>query len=129
MAVITAILELGFKINGMTIALNSTLAEFKERVASRQARIGIVGMGYVGLPLALLFSEERFRVTGFDIAARKVSKLNAGGSYIVRILPADIQRAQKSGFSRHRRITPRSPPWTPSSSVFPPHSMSITSPI
>jgi UDP-N-acetyl-D-glucosamine dehydrogenase len=83
----------------MTIALNSTLADFKERVASRQARIGIVGMGYVGLPLALLFSDERFCVTGFDIAPDKVSKLNAGESYIVRILPADIQKAQKSGFS------------------------------
>jgi UDP-N-acetyl-D-glucosamine dehydrogenase len=83
----------------MTIALNSTLAGFKERVASRQARIGIVGMGYVGLPLALLFSEEKFRVTGFDIAPDKVSKLNAGDSYIVRILPEDIQKAQKSGFS------------------------------
>ena len=84
---------------GMTIALRSTLAESKQRVETRQARIGIVGMGYVGLPLALLFSEERFRVTGFDVAADKVSTLNAGGSYIVRILPAAIQEAQKSGFS------------------------------
>jgi UDP-N-acetyl-D-glucosamine dehydrogenase len=55
-------------------------------------------MGYVGLPLALLFSAERFRVTGFDIAADKVQILNAGGSYIVRILPEEIQEAQKSGF-------------------------------
>ena len=83
----------------MTIALNSTLAEFKERVESRQARIGIVGMGYVGLPLALLFSDENFRVTGFDIAEDKVSTLNAGRSYIVRILPTEIQKAHKSGFS------------------------------
>ena len=89
----------GFTIVGMTIALRSTLAESKQRVETRQARIGIVGMGYVGLPLALLFSEERFRVTGFDVAADKVSTLNAGGSYIVRILPAAIQEAQKSGFS------------------------------
>ena len=56
-------------------------------------------MGYVGLPLALLFSGERFQVTGFDIAPDKVEKLNAGGSYIVRILPAAIQGAQKAGFS------------------------------
>jgi UDP-N-acetyl-D-glucosamine dehydrogenase len=41
-------------------------------IASRQARIGIIGMGYVGLPLALLFSEQRFQVTGFDVDARKV---------------------------------------------------------
>ena len=82
----------------MTIALSSTVAELKQRVESRQARIGIVGMGYVGLPLALLFSNERFRVTGFDIATDKVSTLNTGGSYIVRILPAEIQKAQKAGF-------------------------------
>ncbi len=84
----------------MTIAIGtSTLAELKQRVESRQARIGIVGMGYVGLPLALLFSEEKFRVTGFDVAVDKVSTLNAGGSYIVRILPEAIQQAQRSGFS------------------------------
>jgi UDP-N-acetyl-D-glucosamine dehydrogenase len=65
---------------------------------TREARIGIVGMGYVGLPLALLFSGERFRVTGFDIATDKVKTLNAGASYIVRILPAAIQEAQQAGF-------------------------------
>ena len=65
---------------------------------SREARIGIVGMGYVGLPLALLFSGERFRVTGFDIEPEKVATLNAGGSYIVRILTDEIQAAQKAGF-------------------------------
>jgi UDP-N-acetyl-D-glucosamine dehydrogenase len=55
-------------------------------------------MGYVGLPLALLFSGEGFRVTGFDIAADKVATLNAGRSYIVRILPQAIVEAQKAGF-------------------------------
>ena len=65
---------------------------------SREARIGIIGMGYVGLPLALLFSEERFHVTGFDIEPEKVKALNSGGSYIVRILPETIQKAQKAGF-------------------------------
>jgi len=74
------------------------LSELKKKVENRQARIGIVGMGYVGLPLALLFSSEGFEVTGFDIEERKVSTLNAGGSYIVRILPDAIQKAQKSGF-------------------------------
>jgi len=82
----------------MAIVTGTTLAELKRRIESRRARVGIVGMGYVGLPLALLFSNERFRVTGFDIAADKVAALNAGGSYIVRILPAEIQKAQGSGF-------------------------------
>jgi UDP-N-acetyl-D-glucosamine dehydrogenase len=74
------------------------LADLKRKMTTREARIGIVGMGYVGLPLALLFSGERFQVTGFDVAANKVEALNAGGSYIVRILPAAIQEAQKAGF-------------------------------
>src|SRR3954451_15175593 len=83
----------------MTSALATTLAELKQRIESREARIGIVGMGYVGLPLALLFSDERFRVTGFDISTDKVSTLNAGGSYIMRIRPEEITNAHRSGFS------------------------------
>ena len=82
----------------MSTAPVSRLAELKRKFESREARIGIIGMGYVGLPLALLFSGERFRVTGFDIAPDKVKTLNAGGSYIVRIPPAVIQEAQKAGF-------------------------------
>ncbi|RRA49670.1 nucleotide sugar dehydrogenase [Acidipila sp. EB88] len=69
-----------------------------DRVQNRTARIGIVGMGYVGLPLALLFSEERFAVTGFDIDPKKVETLNAAGSYIVRIPGTEIAAAQRSGF-------------------------------
>jgi len=76
----------------------SRIDALKHKMEAREARIGIVGMGYVGLPLALLFSGEGFRVTGFDIEPAKVAKLNAGGSYIVRILPELIQAAQKSGF-------------------------------
>jgi UDP-N-acetyl-D-glucosamine dehydrogenase len=82
----------------MNPAATTTLSELKKKIESRHAQVGIVGMGYVGLPLALLFSGEGFVVTGFDIEERKVSTLNAGGSYIVRILPDAIQNAQKSGF-------------------------------
>jgi UDP-N-acetyl-D-glucosamine dehydrogenase len=67
-------------------------------VDQRTARVGIIGLGYVGLPLTLLFSEERFRVTGFDIDATKVASLNAGRSYIHRIEPEHIRMAQRSGF-------------------------------
>lgn len=74
-------------------------ADFARKIESRQARIGIVGMGYVGLPLALLFSDARFCVTGFDIDPRKVTMLNHGDSYIVRIPSSQIQRARESGFS------------------------------
>ena len=82
----------------MTIATGSSPADLISKVATRQARIGIVGMGYVGLPLSLLFSGEGFQVTGFDIAEDKVGVLNSGGSYIVRILPEQIRQAHKSGF-------------------------------
>ena len=86
--------------NSMTISLaSSRLAALKQKIDSREARIGIVGMGYVGLPLALLFSGQRFRVTGFDVEPSKVKTLNTGGSYIMRILPCEIQEAQKAGFS------------------------------
>ena len=82
----------------MTIAAPSRIEELKRKMETREARIGIVGMGYVGLPLALLFSNEGFRVTGFDIEPAKVATLNSGNSYIVRITPESIQQAQKSGF-------------------------------
>jgi len=81
-----------------TTAAPTRLEAIKRKFETREARIGIVGMGYVGLPLALLFSNERFRVTGFDIAPEKVDTLNSGRSYIVRILPEQIQSAQLAGF-------------------------------
>ena len=67
-------------------------------VEKRELRVGIIGLGYVGLPLVLLFSQEGFRVTGFDIDAAKVDRLNAGGSYIHRIDPQQIKSAQDKGF-------------------------------
>lgn len=55
-------------------------------------------MGYVGLPLALLYSEQKFPVTGFDIDARKITTLNEGGTYIFRIPATEIQEARARGF-------------------------------
>ena len=69
-----------------------------EGIERRTARVGIIGLGYVGLPLALLFSEERFRVTGFDVDGAKVEQLNAGESYLHRIEREHIRTAQESGF-------------------------------
>jgi UDP-N-acetyl-D-mannosaminuronate dehydrogenase len=70
---------------------SSLLSELKPRVETRQARIGVIGLGYVGLPLALLYTEAKFRVTGFDIDQNKVATLTSGGSYIHRIPPTDLQ--------------------------------------
>ena len=74
-------------------------SELKSKIERRQAKVAIIGMGYVGLPLALLYSERKFPVTGFDIDERKVSTLNSGGSYIFRITSPEIQQARKQGFS------------------------------
>ena len=82
----------------MKAVISDSSSVLKHKLETREARLGIVGMGYVGLPLALLFSAEHFRVTGFDIAADKVATLNAGRSYIVRISPEAIAEAQAAGF-------------------------------
>jgi UDP-N-acetyl-D-glucosamine dehydrogenase len=75
-----------------------TLQQWLARVASRECHVGIIGLGYVGLPLALLFSDARFRVTGLDIDASKVNTLNDGRSYIHRVEPEHILQAQSAGF-------------------------------
>ena len=59
--------------------------ELLSLLESRKATIGIIGLGYVGLPLVLRFGEEGFKVIGFDVDSQKVSKLNAGESYIRHI--------------------------------------------
>ena len=83
----------------MTISNSVTFsAEFKQKIATRQARIGIIGLGYVGLPLALLYSEQRIRVTGFDIDRRKIDTIANGGTYIYRIPATEIQAAKSAGF-------------------------------
>lgn len=53
-----------------------------ERIIRKEAKVGIVGLGYVGLPLALAFSEKGFSTTGFDVDATKVASLHNGVSYI-----------------------------------------------
>jgi UDP-N-acetyl-D-glucosamine dehydrogenase len=82
----------------MTDVVTGSVAAIRQKIENREARIGVVGLGYVGLPLALLFSEEHFVVTGFDIDAVKIDSLNQGKSYIFRIPETQIQSAQQIGF-------------------------------
>src|SRR5437588_6624152 len=79
-------------------AINTHL-QLASKFRERTAKVGIMGLGYVGLPLALLFTDERFPVTGFDVDEKKVTTLNAGESYIYRILPTEIQGARAKGFA------------------------------
>src|SRR6202451_3408665 len=92
-------------IESMPAALFS---ELKSKIEQKQARVAVIGLGYVGLPLALLYTEQKFSVTGFDIDARKISTLDQGGSYIFRIPATEIQAAKKKGFnatSEYSRLT------------------------
>jgi UDP-N-acetyl-D-glucosamine dehydrogenase len=70
-----------------------------ERLESRTANIGVIGLGYVGLPLSLLLSAAGFKVTGFDIDEKKVTDLEAGRSYIFRIEHTEIQTAREQGLT------------------------------
>jgi UDP-N-acetyl-D-glucosamine dehydrogenase len=81
------------------VILPKIAQERMKRMESRTARIGVIGLGYVGLPLSLLLSEAGFKVTGFDIDAKKVADLEAGRSYIFRIPAPEIQSAGKKGFT------------------------------
>ena len=85
--------------------LSSLSSALKSKIDSRQARVAVIGLGYVGLPLALLYIEQKFRVTGFDIDQRKVDTLNAGGSYIFRITPREIQTARAGGLNATSNYT------------------------
>ena len=82
----------------MSSTLSPELSALQTKIDARTAHIGIYGLGYVGLPLALRFAEVGLKVTGFDIDSAKVQQLNAGGSYIERLQPAVIQRARSQGF-------------------------------
>src|SRR5882757_9552737 len=81
------------------VVLPKIAQERMKRMETRTARIGVIGLGYVGLPLSLLLSEAGFKVTGFDIDAKKVTDLEAGRSYIFRIPATEIQSARKQGFT------------------------------
>ena len=86
----------------MSTQSHATLPQIAEerlaRIESRIARVGVIGLGYVGLPLSLLFAEAGFHVTGFDIDASKVADLEDGRSYIVRIPSLEIEAARERGF-------------------------------
>lgn len=68
------------------------------RLERREARIGIIGLGYVGLPLALRYSSVGYPVLGFDIAADKVERLNNGETLIEHIPSTAVQAARDAGF-------------------------------
>jgi UDP-N-acetyl-D-glucosamine dehydrogenase len=79
----------------MTTQLTETtqLDQFLDKVESRTLRVGVIGLGYVGLPLVLLFEERGFPVIGFDVDPQKAEMLNAGRTYIRHIGEDRIRKA------------------------------------
>jgi UDP-N-acetyl-D-glucosamine dehydrogenase len=73
------------------------MSELLERIHSRKAVVGIVGQGYVGLPLALVFTEAGFTIVGLDSDTAKVTALNDGASYIKHIGARRVADAVKTG--------------------------------
>jgi len=66
-------------------------------IENREARVGIIGQGYVGLPLAMVIAEAGFDVTGFDVDEKKVASLNSGSSYIGDVSDDELQKQLSDG--------------------------------
>ena len=71
--------------------------ELLKRIENKQARLGVIGLGYVGLPLAIEFARAGFHVVGFDVDQSKVDALNSGRSYIPDVPSGHVAEAVKAG--------------------------------
>ena len=71
--------------------MNTEALKLLKKIEAKEARVGVIGLGYVGLPLVKTFLQKGFRVTGFDIDQRKVDMLNRGKSYIRHISAAELK--------------------------------------
>lgn len=68
------------------------------QLRDKTARIGILGLGYVGLPLAMEFCKKGFHVLGIDVSRERVNALNKGKSYVLDVRDDELERARKAGF-------------------------------
>jgi len=75
----------------------SRLEDLRGRIERREARVGVVGLGYVGLPLAVEFAKAGLRVTGFDLDGKKVESIQRGASYIEDVPAGDVATAVADG--------------------------------
>ena len=72
------------------------LADLARRISTRKARIGVIGLGYVGLPLAVEFAKEGFTVTGIDLDQRRVEGVNKAKSYILDVTSDDLRKMRQA---------------------------------
>jgi UDP-N-acetyl-D-glucosamine dehydrogenase len=77
--------------------LSSTAEALHQKITSRTARVGVVGLGYVGLPLAVELARAGFKTTGIDLDKRKVDAINRGESYIQDVPTSDVAEFHKAG--------------------------------
>ena len=77
----------------------SRLEELKQKLESRTAKIGVIGLGYVGLPLVVEFVKAGFEVIGFDIDEETISALNEGRSYIGDVLDSDVAAGREAAIN------------------------------
>ena len=76
------------------------MVSVKGKIRDRQARVGVIGLGYVGLPLAVEFAKQGFDVTGFDVDASKTDEINAGRSYILDVKTDEVKACVDAGCLR-----------------------------
>lgn len=81
----------------MELRKNKTALELIEKIKTRTAKIGVIGLGYVGLPLAVEKAKAGYSVTGFDVQERKVNMVNSGINYIGDVLDGDLEGVVESG--------------------------------
>jgi UDP-N-acetyl-D-glucosamine dehydrogenase len=77
--------------------MSLTAATLLERIQARKARVGVIGLGYVGLPLAVEFARAGFTVTGFDVDESKTAAINAGKSYIPDVPESELAECVRAG--------------------------------
>ncbi len=74
-----------------------SLRQLARRIATRRAHVGVLGLGYVGLPLAVEFAKAGFRVTGIDLDAGRIAGVNAARSYIPDVPSEDLRQLRRAG--------------------------------
>lgn len=83
-----------------SVSASTVLAQLAKRITNRTARVGLIGLGYVGLPLAVEFAKEGFHVTGIDVDRKRVEGVLRGRSYILDVPREDLQKLRRA-----RRLT------------------------